>query len=573
MAEYICFCGKKYTRKYGLDKHIKKVNTSFLQESQLHGVYVSQNTNKTITYPCENCNKVFNRKYNRDRHQKDYCSKKTDIQEINSYPLESSNKRSIPTETKALVKQLATYCSNATNKNVLEIIKENHLELYYDNNLENLEEKIDNSKNNKNNKNNNKKSLFDILEDEDNLFSFRNKEQLNQLPIISKDKINFGKYEPIITESTTETIDSLQNNTCKLSNTSAKTIINNIIDNSSNVNNTHTNININNNNNICITTQNNFINDSIPFVYPFGYENINFLKQEEMLDILKSVKGSEAVVDKIYSHISNQNFINQNQKKFMVTVIDKDNKTKPIVRYYKLEDFGVKLYQNSIELLMRLYHKCHTRLSVEHQLIILSNIKHIEEQLMNSVQHYDTYDTIITGISNNGMRRRYFTELKRNLEAEDPETTKKIKDILESQFEELAKYHEDLSKRSLTKEEIHQLVWQPAEDYPEMDLEYHKNDLRLHRVIETPRYLKRKELEQSETALVQKNGGLMGDVETIYNLRESRGQDEASILKESYELKPEHLEEINEVFSNKPNNMLKLQTVKLTKNKKIISNN
>ena len=51
----------------------------------------------------------------------------------------------------------------------------------------------------------------------------------------------------------------------------------------------------------------------IEFYYN-GYENINFLKPEEMLEILKSVRGSEAVVDKIYSHISNQNFINQNQK-------------------------------------------------------------------------------------------------------------------------------------------------------------------------------------------------------------------------------------------------------------------
>jgi hypothetical protein len=39
-------------------------------------------------------------------------------------------------------------------------------------------------------------------------------------------------------------------------------------------------------------------------------------------------------------------------------------------------------------------------------------------------------------------------------------------------------------------------------------------------------------------------------------------------LKESYDLKPEHVEEINEVFSNKPNNMLKLQSVRLARNNK-----
>jgi hypothetical protein len=158
--------------------------------------------------------------------------------------------------------------------------------------------------------------------------------------------------------------------------------------------------------------------------------------------------------------------------------------------------------------------------------------------------------------------------LKRKLEEQDPETTRKIKEILESQFEELAKYHEDLTKRSLTKEEIHQLVWEPAEDIPEMELYHHNNDLRLHRVIETPRYRKRQELEQDELELVQQNGGCMGDVETIYNLRQSRNQNESSLLKESYELKPEHVEEINEVFSNKPNNIMKLQSVRLARNKK-----
>ena len=572
MVEFFCVCGKKFQNKYSLDRHLKgKTNKCKLQMPKLKcNVSQSHEITSTTTYPCKYCNKFYSRKYTRDRHENNNCSNKNNAHAINEFVLENPEARIISGNVKAAMKHLVYSYSKATNKNISELILENHLEEYFIDDLQ----KIENNENNINSVNviikeedkhdehynfKNIKNIFDDLEDT-NSFQSNN---LEELKIISPlDKSTLQKYEPIITETPSS-------QSSKTSNASITNINNANNSGSTNTNNTNHGTIINNN--IHIVSTHNFNNtnkSNIPFVYPFGYENINFLKQEEMLEILKSVKGSEAVVDKIYSHISNQNFINQNQKKFMITVIDKDNKINPIIRYYKLEDFGMKLYQNSIELLMRIYHKCHTRLSVEHQLIILSNIKNIEEQLLNCNMHYDTYDTIITGISNNGMRRRYFIELKRKLEEEDPETTRKIKEILESQFEELAKYHEDLSKRALTKEKIHQLVWEPAEDIPEMDLDYHSNDLRLHRVIETPRYHKRKALEQSEVELIKQHGGCMGDVQTIYNLQQFRDQNEATLLKESYELNPEHLEEINLVFSNKPNNMIKLQTVRLARKTK-----
>ena len=611
MTEHICVCGKKFPRKYFLDRHLRgKTNKCKLGIKPNKDVNSSLNSKKkkeTQAHSCKHCGQLFTRKFNKDRHEEIYCQKKDNIQSEDETSIEPQQnvERIISNSTKTAIQHLVYTCSKATNKNPADIILDYHLEPYFvddleqktekheiqetqnnnlDNNLntnlikiENVNNDVDNVEEGKNNfnsnfknfkKNKNEKNslrLFDDLEEENPFFLSKLKEVRLQSTETPDSYSNTSNSSSIITNS---------NNTTNNNNT------NNDNSTTSNTNNTNNNTNngtiINNNNNISIGTLNNNSNnntsmdktkDDIPFVYPFGYENINFLKQEEMLEILKSVRGSQAVVDKIYSHISNQNFINQNQKRFMITVIDKDNKTNPIVRYYKLEDFGLKLYQNSIELLMRIYHKCHTRLSVEHQLIILSNIKHIEEQLLNSTQHYDNYDTIITGISNNGMKRRNFIELKKQLEENNPETTRKIKEILEQQFEELAKYHEELTKRALTKEEIHKLVWEPAEDIPEMDLYHHANDLRLHRVIETPRYLKRRELEHAETDLVEQNGGYMGDVETVYNLRQSRSHDEATLLKESYDLQPEHIEEINEVFSNKPNNLLKLQTIRLARNR------
>lgn len=98
------------------------------------------------------------------------------------------------------------------------------------------------------------------------------------------------------------------------------------------VNNTNHQESINNGivNNVNITI-NNHINekdDKIPYVYPFGCENINFLTDAETLEILKSPNGACLVLDKIYSHVDNNNFMKLNKKDKRISYIHSAEKVK-----------------------------------------------------------------------------------------------------------------------------------------------------------------------------------------------------------------------------------------------------
>jgi len=515
------------------------------------------------TYNCQHCGKSFTRKYNRDRHENTTCSKRVNMsndknhikneeisEEILKYKpilkilqfernielenLKKENKNNYEEKIKAIniIKNISKELANAKNKSLVEIIAEFSLENYFKDNNKIMK---------------NIKKLNSSLPKQNNL-----KEQINNKPIIK-----VGNYNPKDIQLEIQELPHLPN-----------TITTNI-ENNDISNNNNTNIS-NNNNTINLGTMININyifkeNDGIPFVYPFGYENISFLNNDEMLDILKSTNGSESVVDKIYSHLPNQNFINPNKKDFKIAVLDKDFRNNPIIKYYKLEDFAKKLFENSILLLMRIYHRCHTRLSVRHKLIVLSNIKNIENRLMGSTQLYDIYDTIIAGISNNSLSKRNFNTINRKLCDKDIDVVKKIKAALESESDNIAEYHDDLTKRSLTMDDIKEQIWNPSEELEEMNLEHHRNDLRLNRAVETPRYRKRKELEQNEINLVKANGGLLGDIETLYDLRETRDLEECRLLKDTYELKTEHIDELNNLFTKKNTNVDELRRVRMSR--------
>jgi len=331
MVEFVCVCGKKFINKYSLNRHLNgKTNKCKLQILKTKSNISQSHEITSITYPCKYCNKIFSRKYTRDRHENNNCSKRDNNLETTTYALSDPGERIISGNAKAGIRHLVYSFSKATNKNISEIILEHHLEEYFIDDLQKKENTTnivndiniitkENDKHNTlltntpvlGNTHNNFKNFTNILfndpEDNNNPFQLNNLEDLKT--IIPLDKTNLQKYDPIITEIPYS----------QYSKTSNTSIINiNNANNSSNTNNINTNTNrgtiINNNINIVTNNFNDTNKDNISFVYPFGYENINFLKPEEMLEILKSVRGSEAVVDKIYSHISNQNFINQNQK-------------------------------------------------------------------------------------------------------------------------------------------------------------------------------------------------------------------------------------------------------------------
>lgn len=63
--------------KYSLNRHLNgKTNKCKLQISKIKSNISQSHEITSITYPCKYCNKIFSRKYTRDRHENTNCSKR-----------------------------------------------------------------------------------------------------------------------------------------------------------------------------------------------------------------------------------------------------------------------------------------------------------------------------------------------------------------------------------------------------------------------------------------------------------------------------------------------------------------
>jgi len=165
--------------------------------------------------------------------------------------------------------------------------------------------------------------------------------------------------------------------------------------NNTNTNNTNTNTNTSNsnsnsnsnntNNNITNNNDNRIINNNITInniiipqiIYPFGCENINFLNDSEMLEILKSPNGAIIAMEKVYSKIENRNFYKQNIGKDNISYLDNNLD----IQIYKEKDFHDKLLYQSVEFMYRICFRCRNKLSLEDQIVIMKNINIIEKTL------------------------------------------------------------------------------------------------------------------------------------------------------------------------------------------------
>ena len=193
------------------------------------------------------------------------------------------------------------------------------------------------------------------------------------------------------------TFDSLLNPIENINmDTSNTTITNN---NNSTINNSNSN-----NKNIQYATNNkgvinngtlNQISLPPPFIYPFGYENIKSLTDEDMQQILSNCNSPNGVVlafDKIYSKMENKSFHKRNMNKPNITVVNRNLD----IEVYKEDDFKKYLLKNIISLLRRILWQCKDRLESKQQYAILQNINVIEDTIENSSDDSE----IIRNISN-----------------------------------------------------------------------------------------------------------------------------------------------------------------------------
>ena len=243
-----------------------------------------------------------------------------------------------------------------------------------------------------------------IIEDTNNTISYTNSftninntdtlnntETLNNTASISNKPIIY--HEPIILSETKYYCDICNKEYTRNSSlirhkkeSKCKNTINRIINNN--------NITNNNNNNDNRVINNITINNiTIPqIIYPFGSENINFLNDSEMLEILKSPNGAIIAMEKVYSKIENRNFYKQNIGKDNISYLDSNLD----IQVYKEKDFHDKLLYQSVEFMYRICFKCRDKLSLEDQIIIMKNINIIEKtlEMKNDVANLVSIDAV-----------------------------------------------------------------------------------------------------------------------------------------------------------------------------------
>ena len=505
MSDRICICGKEFRYPYLLLRHQNSMHCGIISHS-----FTMSNRDKNSkikNFLCLNCNNSFASKFSLERHQvKCNLQNTKDKQNIEQNP-DSNN---------YLVKQLED-----TKKQLEETNKERryYMELYIKNIKEMYDKKV--AELNKNNEDVKKElTLENILKQHSENNSNNNFENNSE----NKNVINMKDSNLVIGDQTTN-----------------------------NNNGTINNITINNN-----------IQNTVHVVYPFGYENISFLTDEEILEILKSSEGASMVLDKIYSNIENNNFMKFSKKEKTMSYIASPKD----IKYCNDEQFITMLYEQAKTLLDRIFFQCYPNLSNEHQLIVWDNVRTIKESLSNKSGNLkDSCINIITSKVNNSEEKRIYKEIKDKLNIKDKIQIDKIEEVKKNIEIELYELEKNMITKNLNLIKLKEEIWGDIMSDESMDFEQYENDLRLLRYINTYRYNKIKELNKLEyDSILAIEKLTIGDLESIIDMRNARNQNELqTVMMKNQELPKEYIDEIQNTLIDKPknDNTINLSSVRL----------
>jgi len=332
-------------------------------------------------------------------------------------------------------------------------------------------------------------------------------------------------------------------NTSTLTNNTYSPNVNGAITNANN----STNPTINNiTNNI---TNNNGISDNVPYVYPFGYENISFLTEDEVLDILKSQDGANLVLEKIYSHIDNNNFMKLNKKdKHMVYINSPNN-----IAYCNDKEFILKLYEQSKILLQRVFFQYFNRLSNKYKYIVWCNIQKINETLDNkSLSIADRYTNLIAKKINDFESKKQFNIIKKGVETNDSNIISKNTNVYDISSLNIVKLNEELNNNTLNIDDINK-IWEELHSNNNASYEEFENDLTLHRFEDTPRYKLIQTLIKKELEFIKNTKSTMCDISNIYTNIQLRISNELNLIRQTFtDIDEEYITEIKNLLIIKP---------------------
>jgi len=328
-------------------------------------------------------------------------------------------------------------------------------------------------------------------------------------------------------------------------------------------NNSNNSINSNNSNNIVNTTINaetintnptiiNHNYGNLPnVIYPFGYENINFLNQDEMLEILKSSNGVELALQRVYSMPENRNFHRPNANKDFIRVINSDM----TVKSQNTKDFNSQMITQGVILMERMLHKCKNNLSFRDQFIVVNNIEEIRKSLM--------FETNITSILNiietcfqDPVSKEIFKKFSDLLCREENFKKNKI-NLIRQLLEELERFNSERLRITISDNFLKQEVWSEEESRNEdADFDSIKNNLNIHYLQKTPRYKFLNKMQQDEMEYFDMHGISLGDIFEYRKILLQRAKDEIEKISKHYN--NEFLtNEVSNKLINEPNTKLK----------------
>jgi hypothetical protein len=551
MSDRICPCGKEFKYPYLLLRHQNSIYCNFSQHCTKSTNHEDNHDNKFL---CEHCEKNYATKFSLKRHEKN-CK-------LKDAPTSNC------TNDIYLLKQL-----EVKDKQLQESEKEKryYMELYIKNLKETYEARI----------NDLTKLMSKELATQDlNSISNQNPIQIpnqNSIPNIEVTSLDYilGKaqnYEPVQNNQPNKTNHQNQTTNNQYDNTKQKSknikvddgnaILGNQEINTNNGTITTNNINITN-----ITT----IQNNVPFVYPFGYENISFLTNKEILDILKSPDGARLVLEKIYSNIENNNFMKLNKKDKQLSYIASPKN----IKFCNDKEFIMLLYTQAKNLLDRIFFQCYPNLSNEHQLIVWENVSAIKESLNEKSEYIDNNCmNLIASKVNNNEAKRIYKEIKNKIETNDKKIITKITQAKQNIENEIFNMQDNMAQKKINLNEIKNNIWGNIMEDESMEFEKYENNLNLQRYENTYRYNKMRELNKLENdQIIAAENITIGDLEAIIAMKRERNNNELLTIQQTYSsLCPEYNDEINNTLINKPRieNKVNLECVKLKKNKKTI---
>jgi hypothetical protein len=379
---------------------------------------------------------------------------------------------------------------------------------------------------------------------------------LQRPQVSSTDNITVSQSANTLNNILNPTINNITSNTSNTSNINIQTQ-NNTLNNIQNIQNIQ-------------NTQNNIVNNNLPnIIYPFDYEDISFITDDEKLNILTSSNGVEQALEKIYSKPENRNFYRQNANKDNVSILGKDMK----IQIKNLKQFNEQILNKGILLMERMFHSCKNRLSFNDQLLIWNNIEQNRELL--AFEHYlVNIINLIETCFRDPISKDIFKKFSDKLYREEIYRKDKI-NIIKNLIIELERFNQDKTNITIDDDFLRTEVWSQEEhknkDADEDDL---KNNLDLVRIEDTPRFKFFNDMRTEEIEYFDMHGASIGNIIKYRSILLQRAKTEIDRINKIYNNDSLGSEVRDKLITQPNDNMLShLRSIKFSKALEYTNNN